>query len=197
MVTPVQQRVYEYIETHLQREGHSPSFTEIARGIGISPKSISLISRCVHALTNAGKLTTEGKGYRRLQLVTNNDYALPLAGSITPGAVLQALNQPMQSFRPLLQDKSHVVWQVVGDALMADGILDGDFIICKPAEAVKEGDKVLALIDGREPTLKRISYQIKNHITLISPNSQLKPKAYAPARVVVQGVYQGLLRIED
>jgi repressor LexA len=194
MVTPVQQRVYEYIETHLQREGHSPSLSEIARGIGISPKSVSLISRCVHALTEAGRLTTAGKGYRRLQLVANNDVALPLVGYILPGTpAAMTESKPMLDLRFLL-DPTHFLLQVKGDAMVNDGILDGDVIICKQAEFAKEGDSVLALIDGRETTLKRISYQIKNHITLVSANPQQKPKAYAPSRITVQGVYQGVLR---
>jgi repressor LexA len=197
MVTPVQQRVYEYIETHLQREGHSPSLSEIARGIGISPKSVSLISRCVHALTEAGRLTTAGKGYRRLQLVANNDFVLPLAGYIVVGAPIEiTAHRPMLDIR-FLQDPTHFLLQVKGDAMANDGMLDGDLIICKQAEFAKEGDRVLALIDGRETTLKRISYQIKNHITLISASPGQKPKAYAPARITVQGVYQGVFRIAN
>lgn len=196
MVTPVQQRVYEYIETHLQREGYSPSLSEIARGIGISPKSVSLISRCVHALTEAGKLTSEGKGYRRLQLVTNQACTLPLVGRIAAGAPIEALeDQQTLDLRSLLQDPMHFVLQVKGDSMINDGILDGDLVICKQAQAAKEGDIVVALIDGREATLKRISYKFNHHITLIPANPQFKPKAYTPSRITIQGVYQGLLRL--
>lgn len=195
MVTPVQQRVYEYIESHLQREGHSPSLSEIARGIGISPKSVSLISRCIKALTEAGKLTSEGKGYRRVQIAPSAHYSLPLIGRIAAGSPIEALEEHQSiDLAPLLQNPAHFILKVKGDSMINDGILDGDLVICKQASTANEGDIVVALVDNREATLKRISYKIPDHITLIPANASLKPKAYPAARVIVQGIYQGLLR---
>lgn len=196
MVTPVQQRVYEYIQSHLERESYSPSLTEIARGIGISPKSVSLISRCIKALTAAGRLTNEGNGYRRVQLAALPDFTLPLVGRIAAGSPIEALEDKRSlDLRPMLQDPNHFILQVKGDSMIDEGILDGDLVICKQSPTAKEGDIVVALIDDREATLKRISFKIREHITLIPANPQLKPKAYTPARVTVQGVYQGLVRL--
>lgn len=198
MVTPVQQRVYEYIQSHLERESYSPSLTEIARGIGISPKSVSLISRCIKALTEAGKLRSEGKGYRRVQLAPLSDFTLPLTGRIAAGAPIEALEDKQSlDLRPLLQDPTHFILQVKGDSMIEKGILDGDLVICKQTATAKEGDIVVALIDDREATLKRISYKIRDHITLIPANPELKPKAYPLSRITIQGVYLGLLRLED
>lgn len=198
MVTPVQQRVYEYIQSHLERESYSPSLTEIARGIGISPKSVSLISRCIKALTAAGRLTNEGNGYRRVQLAQLPDFTLPLVGRIAAGAPIEALEDRQSlDLRPMLQDPNHFMLQVKGDSMIDDGILDGDLVICKQTPSAKEGNIVVALIDDREATLKRISYKIRDHITLIPANPELKPKAYTPARVTIQGVYLGLLRMPD
>lgn len=78
--------------------------------------------------------------------------------------------------------------------MIEEGILDGDLIICKKAEQAKEGDIIVALIDEQNTTLKRISYKVKGMITLIPANPDLKPRAYSPERIRVQGVYMGLIR---
>lgn len=196
MVTPVQQRVFDYIETHLEREGYSPSLSEIARGIGISPKSVSLISRCIKALTAAGKLSNDGSGYRRVQLINPPAFSLPIIGRIAAGAPIEAFEDKQTiNLQPLFQDPSHFILQVKGDSMIDDGILDGDLVICRQIAHANEGDIVVALIDGREATLKRISFKLPNHITLIPANPSLKPKAYPIARITIQGTYRGLLRI--
>ena len=196
MVTPVQQRIYEYIQRYLVEHGYSPSLAEIARGIGISPKSVSLISRSVHALVDAGRLKFDKKGYRNVQVVAEESLSLPLMGRIAAGSPMEAIeDREMIDLGGLVKGGDHYVLEVRGDSMVEEGILDGDMVICRYAKQAKEGDIVVALIDKLEATLKRISYQIADHITLIPANPALKPKAYVPQRVQVQGIYVGLLRM--
>lgn len=199
MTTPTQQRVFDFIQTHLDREGYSPSLSEIARGIGLSPKSVSLISRCIKALTAAGKLTQEsGSGYRRVQLTPSSSFELPITGRIAAGSPIEALEDKKTiNLQPLFQNPSHFILQVTGDSMIDDGILDGDLVICRQSSQANEGDIVVALIDGREATLKRISFKLANHITLIPANPTLKPKAYSTHRITLQGIYRGLVRVAD
>lgn len=196
MVTPVQQRVYEYIKDYLGENGYSPSLTEIAKGIGISPKSISLISRSIHALVDAGRLRFDKKGYRNIQVVTDESLSLPLLGRIAAGSPIEAVEDQQEvDLGELVKGGNHYVLEVRGDSMIDEGILDGDMVICRYAKQAKEGDIVVALIDKIEATLKRISYQIADHITLIPANPTLQPISYVPQRVQVQGVYVGLLRM--
>src|SRR5690348_3254635 len=92
MVTPIQQRIYEFVSDHVAEAGYSPSLTEIARGIGISPKSISLISRNIHALVAAGRLSFHKKGYRNITV--SKPAALPLLGRIAAGSPIEAIPEP-------------------------------------------------------------------------------------------------------
>ena len=198
MVTPLQHKIYDFIQRYLGVHGYSPSLTEIARGIGISPKSISLISRGIHALEEAGWISFHKKGYRNIQIMSDeNDYALPLMGRIAAGVPIEAIeNRQTVDLSTLLKGKGHFVLEVKGDSMVDEGILDGDFVICKQGKEVREGDIVVALIDAQDATLKRISYKIHGHITLIPANSTMKPKAYLPQRVQIQGVFVGLLRMK-
>lgn len=196
MTTPVQQKVYEYIQTHIDMHGYSPSLVEVAQGIGISPKSISLISRSIRALVDAGRLKM-GKGYRKVQMVEcDQPYSLPLLGRIAAGAPIEAIeDRNSVDLGGLLQGRDHFALEVHGDSMIDEGIWDGDLVICRQAKAGHEGDIVVALIDNLDATLKRISFRIADRITLVPANPTLKPKAYLPHRVQVQGVYVGLLRM--
>lgn len=80
-MSPLQQKVYEFIRDSITEHEFSPTLEEIATGIGISPRSVSLISRCVHALVQSGKLRFYKKGYRNIQVVNKQDsFSLPLLG---------------------------------------------------------------------------------------------------------------------
>lgn len=196
MVTPVQQRVYEYIQDHISEHGYSPSLSEVARGIGISPKSISLISRSVHALVDAGRLKFDKKGYRKVQVAQENTVQLPLLGRIAAGNPIEAIEEQRSvDIGSLLHGADHFALEVRGDSMKDEGIFDHDLVICRHAKTAREGDIVVALIDNQEATLKRISYRIAEWVTLIPANPAFKPKAYLPQRVQVQGVFVGLLRL--
>lgn len=196
MVTPVQQKVYEYIQDHIGEHGFSPSLSEVARGIGISPKSISLISRSIHALVAAGRLKLDKKGYRSVQVVGEGSLVLPLLGRIAAGSPIEAIeSRQTVDLGGLLKGSDHFVLEVCGDSMIDEGIFNQDMVICRHAQAAREGDIVVALIDNQEATLKRISFQISDRVTLIPANTALKPKAYLPQRVQVQGVFVGLLRL--
>lgn len=197
MVTPTQQKIYDYIRQYLSQHDYSPSLEEIAVGIGISPNSISLVSRSIHALVAAGKLTFHKKGYRNLRIVEDNPFSLPLVGRIAAGIPIEALEQKQQvDLGPLLKGEGHFVLEVKGDSMIEEGILDGDLVICRQAVQAHEGEIVVALVDERDATLKRISYKVPDRVTLIPANPALKPIAYLPHRVQVQGVFVGLLRLK-
>lgn len=199
MVTPTQQKIFRFVCQYIDQNGYSPSLVEIANGIGISPTSISLVSRGIHALIDAGKLKFYKKGYRNLQVATTQalpTLALPIMGRIAAGEPIEALTESERyvDFKQLLNEDRFVL-EVKGDSMVDEGILDGDFVICRSVRQAQEGDIIVALIDGQEATLKRVSYKIPDRITLIPANPTFKPKAYLPHRVEVQGVLVGLVRM--
>lgn len=197
-MTPLQQKVYNYIRHYTSEQGYSPSLAEIAQGIGISPNSISLISRCIHALKQEGRLKLNKKGYRNVQIVeTEEAFSLPLMGRIAAGTPIEAMeNKQSVDLRSLLHGNDKFLLEVKGDSMIEEGILDGDLVICQSTQRAAENEIVVALIDQQEATLKRLSYKIKDHITLVPANANLKPKAYLPQRVQIQGVFMGLLRLK-
>jgi repressor LexA len=195
-ITPLQHKIYGFLRDYLAGHGYAPSLAEIARGIGVSPKSVSLISRSIHALAEAGMITLDQKGYRNIRLTDAPGFSLPLLGRIAAGVPIAAIeDKQMMDLSVLVQGDNRFILEVKGDSMIDKGILDGDLAICRYTNHADEGDIVVALIDQQDATLKTLSYQVPGRITLMPANSLLKPKAYLPQHVQIQGVYVGLVRL--
>ncbi len=162
--------------------------------MGISHRSKSLITRSLRALNKEGKIFLKKEGRRLLISLTSKH--LSLVGKISAGAPIEAISEnTFIDVNTLFQAENHFALQVKGHSMIEEGILDGDIIICRHTDFANEGDIVVALIEQHNTTLKRISYKVKGMITLIPANIEMKPRAYLPERIQVQGVYVGLIRL--
>jgi repressor LexA len=80
--------------------------------------------------------------------------------------------------------------------MVGDGILDGDVVIVEPRDQARDGEIVVAVIDGVEATLKRLRI-IEGPpaaIELRPANPRMEVLRYAPDRVRVTGVVTGQMR---
>lgn len=198
-MTPIQHKIYIFIQEFIAIHGYAPLLKEIALGVGISPKSKSFISRCVHALIEKGLLDMDGEARPRnikLSKPFGKNVLLPIVGRIAAGSPIEAIPQmETLDFNELFCAENHFVLEVKGDSMVNEGILHGDKIICKYQEVAQEGDIVVALIDDLTVTFKRILFKPEGKITLIPANAQLEPKVYDKDRVKIQGVFVGLVRV--
>ena len=90
MTTPTQYKIYQFVTQFIQERGFAPSLNEIAIGIGISPRSLSLVSRYLKALEQDGLLSMGKTGYRKIQLKSSPGVNLPLLGRIAAGSPIEA-----------------------------------------------------------------------------------------------------------
>ncbi len=121
--------------------------------------------------------------------------AVPLVGRIAAGLPIEAIEDHEQLAVPaaLLGAGDHYALQVVGDSMIEAGIFDGDYALIRSTEEAREGDIVVALIDGENATLKYF-HREKGMIRLDPANSLHAPQRYLPSRVKIQGRLAGLLR---
>ena len=193
MINNFRENLYKYISDYIGKYNNSPSFSEITEAMGISPLSKSLITRSLRILEKEGRLHLEKRG-RNLQISLSNKQ-IALLGRISAGIPIEAISEcQFLDVNNLFQGVDRFALRVKGTSMIDEGILDGDIIICRRADIANEGDIVVALIDCHNTTLKRISYKVKEMITLIPANTELKPRAYVPERIQVQGIYIGLVR---
>jgi repressor LexA len=122
--------------------------------------------------------------------------ALPLFGRIAAGSPIEALadtNAVIEVPGVLLGQGDHYVLQVVGDSMADAGICDGDYAVIQRCEDAENGAIVVALVEDREVTLKRIRRRGAS-IALEPANSAYEIRIFGPHQVKIQGRLVGLMR---
>ena len=194
ILTPLERKMLHYIQSHLSQHGQGPTLTEIGQALGITSKGT--VHRYVQALVDKGYLLHTERGWRGIRLAnqSHSHATLPLAGRIAAGQPIEAIpGQDQLNLEDFFRD-DHYALQVKGDSMRDIGILDGDMVIIKRQPTARNGDIVVALIDGLEVTLKRLQRLSDDQILLIAENSSLQPMQYAASRIEIQGVLVGQMR---
>ena len=120
---------------------------------------------------------------------------IPLHGRIAAGVPIEAMEgaQMLPVPAALLGAGDHYALEVSGDSMVEAGILDGDYALIRKAETARDGDIIVALIDGADATLKYFRRE-GAMIRLDPANRSYDPQRYRPDQVRVQGKLAGLLR---
>jgi repressor LexA len=128
-------------------------------------------------------------------IAANDTIVVPLHGRIAAGLPIEALESDRSMSVPaaLLGPGDHYALEVSGDSMIEAGIFDGDYALIKRCDDARDGDIVVALIDGEEATLKYL-HREKHLVRLDPANAAYQPQRYEAGRVRVQGKLAGLLR---
>ncbi|MDK2762077.1 MAG: transcriptional repressor LexA [Sphingopyxis sp.] len=128
-------------------------------------------------------------------IAANDVIEVPLHGKIAAGVPIEAFEDHNNLAVPaaLLGSGEHYALEVSGDSMVEAGIFDGDYALIQKASTAREGDIVVALVDGQDATLKYFRRE-GAMIRLDPANSAYEPQRYPADRVIVQGRLSGLLR---
>lgn len=128
-------------------------------------------------------------------IAANDIIEVPLHGKIAAGVPIEAFEDHNNLAVPaaLLGAGEHYALEVSGDSMVEAGIFDGDYALIQKVSTAREGDIVVALVDGQDATLKYFRREGKM-IRLDPANSAYEPQRYEAGRVIVQGKLSGLLR---
>ena len=196
MPTPAQNKVLEFIRQYLLAQGHAPSLSAIADGLGLRAKSV--VHRRVQALVEAGYLQVEPGRHHGITLtdkLRQENLSLPLLGRIAAGRPIEAIPDTHSiNLAEFLLGPDSFALRVFGDSMIGAGILDGDTVIVRQQDTAGNGDIVVALIDEQEATLKRFKRRKDGMIELVAENPAIPSMVYAANRVRIQGIVTGQLR---
>jgi repressor LexA len=210
-ITKRQREIYDFIARFLAEHGYSPSFEEIGEGTKLS--SLATVHKHITNLEKKGLLRRDynrsrsidvlpprGALKRSMAVAASASAAaagpeLPLMGRIAAGRPVETLQNPETiSFADFTRSSKEVfVLQVRGDSMQDEAILDGDYILVEKTSAVRNGEIVVALVDGMESTLKRI-YNEGEKVRLQPSNTTMEPVIVPATAVQVQGRVIGVLR---
>ena len=194
-LTKKQAEMLGSIQEFYRENGYAPSYRELAAVLGIT--SPATVHEHIKNLERKGYLNSAG-GPRGLEpepaMEAPRALALPLRGLITAGEPIEAIETqetlavPEEMVRH--PEKSYVL-RVSGNSMIDDGIFSGDYVIVEDNPTPRDGEIVVALIDGMYATLKRL-YRERGRVRLQPANKTMKP-IYVND-VIIQGVVKGLYR---
>lgn len=195
-LTRRQQSIYDYLLARDAGGDPPPTLDALCDALGL--RSRGSMHAQVKVLIDAALVEPmQGKqrGVRVCAPARGAPTQLSLLGSIAAGRPIEAVEIPEQMDVPahLRTDKSCYVLRVKGDSMIEDGILDGDCVVIESRGYARNGEIVVALIDGMDATLKRI-YQRPDEVVLAPANTGMKAISMPPERVTIQGVVVGQMR---
>ncbi|MCI5059738.1 MAG: transcriptional repressor LexA [Alphaproteobacteria bacterium] len=217
MLTQKQRDLLLFINERMQQGSIAPSFDEMREALGL--KSKSGIHRLITALVERGYLERLPHRARALEIKRlpegyenaaprNTESApaslvaaaqmnsIPLYGRIAAGSPIEAIrdeNGTVDLPPNMMGSGEHYALEVDGDSMIKAGIHDGDTVIIKKTEQARDGEIVVALVDGEEVTLKRLKRD-GGKIVLLPENDEHEPQVYTPEQVQIQGVLASLMR---
>ena len=207
-LTPRQRDVLGFIQAHAEGEGVPPTLQQIADAFGF--RQACAAHKHVRRLQQAGYLEVrpnEARGIRvvggaapagtRLK-VRDDRLALPVLGRVAAGAPIGAdagIERHVLLDRALFSSRPDYLLRVKGDSMRDDGIFDGDLVAVQRASDARNGQVVVARIDG-EITIKRLE-RTRSKLRLLPRNPDYAPIEVAPGSdFAIEGIYCGLVRTE-
>lgn len=131
-----------------------------------------------------------------LHEVDLSDAKIPLLGYVAAGEPIEPIEQRDSISVPVdmvVGRYRTYALQVRGDSMIEEGIRDGDYIVLQERTETRNGETVVALINDRQVTLKKL-YIEKDGIRLQPANCQMEPLFIKNGDVKILGVVFGLIR---
>ena len=207
-LTPRQKEVLDFLVNFVEDNGYSPSFEEIAAGLKLA--SLATVHKHISALEGRGYLKRGFNQSRSLDVSADyvsqhkrailvatqtQRFEVPLAGKIAAGVPVDATQQQETlSFGDFLGNESTFALQVRGESMIDDHIMHGDFVLVEKTDRVRDGEIVVALVDGNETTLKRFYREADGVARLQPANASMEPIRVPLDNVFIQGRVLAVLR---
>ena len=183
-LTSKQEEVLKYIKEFIAEHKYPPSIREIGASIGL--KSPATVYVHLNNLEDKGYIKKESTKNRAIELLVDNEYldkgedvvSVPLLGKVTAGSPIEAIEMPNEYFQLpsyLVPTKSEVfTLRVSGESMINAGIYDGDIVIVERCNTARNGEKVVAMTEDNEVTLKTF-YKEDGYFRLQPENDFMLP----------------------
>ncbi len=197
MLTPRQKQIKDLVNKTILKNGIAPTEREIARRLKISP---STAHEHLDTLLNKGYIEKIPGRARGISISKPSPLiSIPLLGTIAAGQPIEAIQEKETIAVPKskIPSSSEVyALRVAGNSMIDENINDGDIILVRHQETAENGQKVVALIDNHEATLKKF-YKEKGHIRLQPANKNMEPLIFRNGRdISIQGIVLDVIREE-
>lgn len=216
-----EREILSYMKDEIRKKGYPPTVREICTALGI--RSTSTVHKDIESLEKQGYIVKDPAKPRALMIMDPDDSPygraaddaasadfgragesvertdivdVPVVGRIAAGTPILASENIEDSF-PLperfIGTGTNFMLSVHGTSMIEAGILDGDYILVHQQDTARNGDIVVAMIDGfeSEATVKTF-YKEADHIRLQPENSSMSPIIVKDVKILgkVKGVFR-------
>jgi repressor LexA len=197
-LTRRQKEILDFVGRHIEKKGYAPTIEEIGEQFGLS--SLATVHKHLSNLQEKGVIRRLSNRSRALELAPSQlkvqAVELPLLGRVAAGAPIEAIEERETIFVPedMIGRSDTYVLQVKGDSMIEEQIRDGDYVIVESRKTARDGEMVIALLEGERATLKKLYHEGPGVIRLQPANATMKPILVDADDVTIQGVVIGILR---
>ncbi len=208
-----QEKILQYMKDTIRKRCFPPTVREICAALDI--KSTSTVFKDLKVLEEKGLIRKDPSKPRALVVVDQNPpephndiptsiddtntTLIPIIGRVAAGTPILS-EQNIDEYVPFparfLGKGNNFILSVHGNSMINSGINDGDYIIVKEEHEARNGDIVVAMIEGEfeaEATVKRF-YREDGHIRLQPENDEMEPIIVPDCTIIgkVEGVFRYL-----
>jgi repressor LexA len=198
-LTKRQKEIFDYIGKYSGKHGYPPTVREIGKAVGLH--SSSTVHAHLANLEKIGLLKRDPTKPRAIELLVDRARkmmrgpGLPLVGQVAAGEPVLAeehIEEYLDVPAVIGGETGDYILRIKGDSMKDAGILEGDFVVVRPAEDANNGEIVVALLDD-EATVKRF-YREKDQVRLEPANRAYKPIKTREAELLgkVVGVFRSI-----
>jgi repressor LexA len=222
-LTERQREILDFITSSIAERGYPPTLREIGEHFGI--RSTNGVNDHLKALEKKGHLRREDLKSRAMRPIQMGEVIpferkvprsgamasvvslggddslidIPILGKVAAGQPILAVEQASDTVKidkVLVGGHTEVFGlRIVGESMIEDGILDGDYVFVKKTATARTGEIVVAMIEG-EATVKRY-FPEGDRIRFQPANSNMTPIIVRRAdfkQVDIIGVVVGVYR---
>ena len=183
-LTSKQKEVLTFIKKFQAENKYPPSVRQICNALEL--RSPATVHAHIQNIIDKGYLKRSKQGNHLIELLVPNEFemnnedivSVPLLGKVTAGSPIEAIEMPNEFFSLptylIPKHKEVFTLEVSGDSMINAGIFDGDIIIVERCNTAKNGEKVVAMNDENEVTLKTF-YKENGYFRLQPENDFMNP----------------------
>ncbi|MCC7140448.1 MAG: repressor LexA [Planctomycetes bacterium] len=195
--TPKQLQIMKFIQDYRRANGTSPTLEEIGKTLGIHRVTVH---QHVGALVKKGAVQKLAQRSRSIEILDREFLpapTIPLLGRIAAGRPIEAIEEAdpltIEELLPVTPGNSYLL-RVSGQSMIEDHIADGDLVVIEPRNAARDGEIVVAVVDG-DATLKRLYRDGPDAWRLQPANASMAPIfVRPPQKLEIRGVVRGVIR---
>jgi SOS regulatory protein LexA len=175
LLTPRKKQILDYTKKYLEKNGYSPTQEEMAKHFKLVK---STVNQHIRELKEEGYLEKTSYKARAISVTKKEQLVkIPLLGIIAAGEPIEVIENRETIAVPKTKiPRAAEVYalKVQGDSMIDEDIHDGDTILIKKQNYAQNGDKVVAILNGNEATLKTF-YKENGHVRLQPANKNYQP----------------------